>query len=74
MTRTVPDLLMPAEAAAILGVHGKTLLRYTDAGRIATRRTLGNHRRVITASLRAAMIAAGADAAEVDARIARVAG
>jgi excisionase family DNA binding protein len=38
-------LLSPGEVAKRLGVHPKTLIRWSDAGKIPSVRTLGGHRR-----------------------------
>ena len=39
------DLLRISEAAALLGVHRDTLLRWADAGKVPHLKTLGGHRR-----------------------------
>lgn len=50
-------LLTPAEVAALFRVNAKTVTRWARAGKIATVRTLGGHRRFrrdeIEAQLRA---------------------
>jgi excisionase family DNA binding protein len=38
-------LLQPGEAASLLGVDRKTLIRWHNAGKIPAHRTLGGHRR-----------------------------
>lgn len=38
-------LLTPAQAAAIIGVDPKTVSRWATAGKIASTRTAGGHRR-----------------------------
>lgn len=40
-----PALLTPGQAATILGVDPKTVSRWAKAGKLASTRTLGNHRR-----------------------------
>lgn len=39
------DLLRPGEVATMLGVSTKTLIRWSDDGKIPYIRTLGGHRR-----------------------------
>lgn len=39
------DLLRPGEVASMLGVSTKTLIRWSDDGKIPYIRTLGGHRR-----------------------------
>lgn len=46
-----PELLTPAETAAILRVDGKTLARWEKAGKIGSLRTAGGHRRYIKAEV-----------------------
>ena len=38
-------LLTPAQAGAVFGVDPKTITRWADAGKIASQRTIGGHRR-----------------------------
>jgi excisionase family DNA binding protein len=38
-------LLQPGEAAQLLGVDRRTLIRWHNAGKIPAHRTLGGHRR-----------------------------
>jgi excisionase family DNA binding protein len=40
-----PELLTPAEVAALFGVDPRTLVRWAKAGQIGSVRTLGGHRR-----------------------------
>jgi excisionase family DNA binding protein len=40
-----PDLLTPAEVAALFRVDVKTVSRWAKAGKITSIRTLGGHRR-----------------------------
>ncbi len=39
------DLMTPAEVAAVFGVQSKTVAAWARAGRLASVRTLGGHRR-----------------------------
>lgn len=39
------ELLKPAEVAAMFGVHGKTIQRWSESGALPAIRTLGGHRR-----------------------------
>lgn len=39
------DLLRPGEVAEMLGVSTKTLIRWSNEGKIPCVKTLGNHRR-----------------------------
>jgi excisionase family DNA binding protein len=49
----MPDRwLSLSEASALLGVHGSTLRRWADAGRVPSRRTPGGHRRFSLQRLR----------------------
>lgn len=45
--------LLPAEAAAILKVHPRTVSKWARAGRITAQRTLGGHRRYDGSEIRA---------------------
>lgn len=45
--------LMPAEAAAILKVHPRTIARWARAGRISVQRTFGGHGRYDEPEIRA---------------------
>ena len=40
-----PDLLTPAEAAAVLGVGSKYMARFSERQKLSSVRTLGGHRR-----------------------------
>jgi excisionase family DNA binding protein len=46
-----PDLLTPAEVAQLFRVDPKTVTRWAVAGELSSIRTLGNHRRYITAEV-----------------------
>jgi excisionase family DNA binding protein len=46
-------LMTPAEAAALLGLDPKAIVRWADRGLIAAVRTLGGHRRYLAAELEA---------------------
>lgn len=50
-------LLTPAEVAAVFRVDPKTVTRWAKAGRLASIRTLGGHRRYSEAEVRALMAA-----------------
>lgn len=54
-TTQVDELLTPAEAARIFGVHAKTVSRWADAGRLSAVRTMGGHRRYRASEVRALM-------------------
>ena len=45
------DLLAPTEAAELIGVSTRSLLRWEDAGRIVPLKTPGGHRRYRVADL-----------------------
>ncbi len=70
--RIESDLLTPGEAAALLQRHPKTVVRHVAAGRLSACRTLGNHRRIRLASVRAALLAGGMTVAEFEQRLAAV--
>ena len=65
-------LMTPAEVAAVFGCNSKTVTRWAVAGRLSAVRTLGNHRRYAVSEIRAALLAGGSTAAEVDALLAGV--
>lgn len=48
-----PDLLTPAEVAALFRVNPKTVTRWAAAGRLSSVRTLGGHRRYRRAEIEA---------------------
>jgi excisionase family DNA binding protein len=48
-----PELLTPAEVAALFRVDPKTVTRWAKAGKIASIRTLGGHRRYHADEIRA---------------------
>ena len=50
-----PDIrwLLPAEAAAILKVHPRTVARWARAGKISVQRTFGGHGRYDEPEIRA---------------------
>jgi excisionase family DNA binding protein len=41
----LPEILTPAQVAALFAVDAKTVSRWADAGRLPSFRTLGGHRR-----------------------------
>lgn len=43
-----PDLLTPAEVAALFRVDAKTVTRWAQSGKLSSIRTLGGHRRYRT--------------------------
>ena len=45
IARADDDLMTPAEVAAVFGVQAKTVAAWARAGRLASVRTLGGHRR-----------------------------
>lgn len=45
------DILLPHEAAAVLGVTSKTLARWAAAGKVPCITTLGGHRRFRVADI-----------------------
>jgi excisionase family DNA binding protein len=47
-------LLTPREAATLLGVSTRTLVMWSDKGRIRSTRTHGGHRRYFVSSIRGA--------------------
>ena len=49
--KNYPDLLTPAEVAAIFRVTTAQVARWAKAGRLNSIRTLGNHRRFDTAEV-----------------------
>jgi excisionase family DNA binding protein len=53
------DLLTPAEVAALFRVNAKTVSRWARAGKIATARTLGGHRRYRRAEIEALVVGVG---------------
>lgn len=53
MSEPYEPLLTPAEVAAIFRVDPKTVTRWAKAGRLASIRTLGGHRRYREAEVRA---------------------
>lgn len=52
-------LLTPAETAAVLKKHRKTITRWASDGKIAFVRTLGGHRRYRESEVRALLAAGG---------------
>ncbi len=48
-----PDLMTPAEVAALYRVSPKTVTRWANAGKMPSFRTLGGHRRFRKADIRA---------------------
>ena len=52
-------LLTPAEVAAMFGVDPKTVARWARAGKLASVRTLGGHRRYREAEVRALLEGTG---------------
>ncbi len=48
-----PELLTPAEVAALFRVSPKTVTRWARAGKLAATRTLGGHRRYNAADVAA---------------------
>lgn len=44
-TIDLPDILTPAEVAALFGVDPKTVSRWVNAGKLASFRTPGGHHR-----------------------------
>jgi len=46
-----PEVLTVGQAARMLGVTAKTVGRWVDSGRLAGAKTVGGHRRVLTASV-----------------------
>lgn len=68
------DLLTPAETAALLQCHPKTVVRNVAAGRLSACRTIGGHRRIRVESVRVALLAGGMTAAEFEQRLAAVRG
>lgn len=53
-TTTEPEpLLTPAEVAAMFRVDTKTVLRWANAGKLTSIRTLGGHRRYRESEVRA---------------------
>lgn len=61
------QLLNPAAAALIAGVHPKTLNQWADEGRIAVRRTPGGHRRYRRSDVEALLDASAAANDKADA-------
>jgi len=58
-----PDrLLTPAEVAAMFRVDPKTVTRWAKAGKLASIRTLGGHRRYRASEVEALLNGAGGDA------------
>ena len=51
----VPEVMTPAEVAALFNVNAKTVSRWERAGKLTSFRTLGGHRRFLTADVTAAM-------------------
>lgn len=51
--KNVQPLLTPAEVAALFQVDPKTVTRWANAGKLASIRTLGGHRRYIESEVRA---------------------
>jgi excisionase family DNA binding protein len=47
------ELLTPAEVAALFYVDPKTVMRWADAGRLTSVKTLGGHRRYRAAEVHA---------------------
>lgn len=47
----VEDLVLPVEAAQILGVTTRTLARYAALGLLTERRTMGRHHRYLRSEL-----------------------
>ncbi len=57
-------LLTPAEVAALFRVDPKTVTRWARAGKLASIRTLGGHRRYHEAEVRALLLALPAPRAQ----------
>ena len=55
----IEKLLTPAEVAAMFRVDPKTVTRWAKAGRLASVRTLGGHRRYREAEVRALLEGTG---------------
>jgi excisionase family DNA binding protein len=55
----VEELLTPAEAAQLVGRSSKTVARWANEGRLATRRTIGGHRRFLATEIRALLATGG---------------
>ena len=53
MSDSTPELLTPAEVAAVFGVDPKTVTRWAKQGRLSAIRTLGGHRRYLASEVRA---------------------
>jgi len=51
-------LLTPAEAAVYFKVDPKTMVKWADAGKIRSTRTLGGHRRIYLAAVKEALAGA----------------
>lgn len=59
-TPTLPDLLTPAEVAAMFRVDPKTVTRWANSGKLLSLRTLGGHRRFRREDVEAAIKAVAA--------------
>jgi excisionase family DNA binding protein len=59
---TRPDLLMPAEVAALFHVSAKTVARWAATGKLPSQRTLGGHRRFLRSDVEAALARAQGEA------------
>jgi excisionase family DNA binding protein len=46
-----PSYLLPSEVAEVLQVSPKTVIRWAKEGKLASRRTLGGHRRYARADI-----------------------
>jgi excisionase family DNA binding protein len=53
ISQDMPDLMTPAEVAAVFRVDPKTVTRWARAGRLSSIRTPSGHRRFRTAEIRA---------------------
>lgn len=49
------ELILPGEAAKLLGVDPKTLTRWANAGKLRSIRTLGGHRRFYLSTIKAVL-------------------
>jgi excisionase family DNA binding protein len=63
-TPETPELLTPAEVAALFRVNPKTVTRWARAGRISYIKTLGGHRRFRADEIRKLVAEAGQSGAE----------
>jgi excisionase family DNA binding protein len=52
-TSQAPELMTPAEVAAVFRVDPKTVTRWAQQGKLRSLRTLGGHRRFAAADIRA---------------------